>query len=320
MGHLDVRMEERCLFLKLRHDLTMGLRTFYETQNFLEITAPMILGGGQCEGGSDVFELDYFGQKASLTQSSQLYVESIIYSYSKVFTLMPSFRAEKSKTSRHLTQFTHLEGEMADITFTELMDHIEALLRFSIKYFYEKNLNAIQKLDPDFTPIEISEEPFKRISYKDAIDYFNKKNHMKTDGTPYVYMDDISDASEKYLCMEYGNNQPVFLTLFPSELKSFYMKRVGEGLTESCDLLFPGIGETVGGSMRIDDYEELYDAFLAANIEPEGFSWYMELSKYGPCPHGGYGLGFERLLMALVKYRNVDQAILYPRKVHRITP
>lgn len=318
-GHLALRLKERSLFVYARSTLLRVMRDFYHKNRYFEITPPTLVQT-QVEGGATLFSLDYYGEKAYLTQSSQLYLETVAPITGKSYCIMPSYRAEKSKTSRHLSEFTHVEAELVDISFSDLMDTIEGLVRHSITNFYNELLDMIKSIIPDFTPFVLSDKPFKRLSYKDAIEFLRSKNHLKTDGTPYEYMDDIADASEKFICSEYGENQPVFLTHFPHALKSFYMKKIEGDLTESCDLLFPGVGETVGGSMRLDEYDKLVEAFKNEGISPEPYYWYLDMARYGPSRHGGYGLGFERLLMGLMKYKNVDESCIYPRKVSRCQP
>ncbi|ELA41070.1 asparagine-tRNA ligase [Vittaforma corneae ATCC 50505] len=318
-GHLALRMKDRELFVKARSTLLHLMREYYFKNKYTEITPPTLVQT-QVEGGATLFSLDYYGEKAYLTQSSQLYLETVAPVVGKAYCIMPSYRAEKSKTSRHLSEFTHVEAELVDVSFSELMDSIEGLVRYSITEFYKTMLEDIQKVVPDFVPVTLSEKPFKKLSYRDAIEYLRSKNHLKPDGTAYEYMDDIADASEKFICAEYGVNQPVFLTHFPHALKSFYMKKIDGDLTESCDLLFPAVGETVGGSMRLDNYQQLVDAFKNEGIAPGPYYWYLDMARYGPSKHGGYGLGFERLLMALMKYKNVDESCIYPRKVSRCQP
>lgn len=317
-AHLGLRMKQRSLFIQAQSQLLRSLREHYFATNHYEITPPTLVQT-QVEGGATLFGLDYYGEKAYLTQSSQLYLETVAPVAGKAFCIMPSYRAEKSKTSRHLSEFTHVEAELADITFDELMYNIEQLLRTTIKSFYAAMLDKIREIDPDFEPVVLADAPFKRITYKDAIDFLHSKGHLKTDGTPYVQGDDIADASERFLLETYGENQPVFLTRFPEEHKPFYVSKDEEG-TQTCDLLFPGIGETVGASMRHTVYEDLVKGFEREGISPDPYYWYLDMAKYGPCPHGGYGLGFERLLMCLMKYKNVDQSTLYCRKVSRCTP
>lgn len=318
-GHLALRLPKRSLFLKARSELLYAFREFYHESFYTEVTPPTIVQT-QVEGGSTLFTLDYYGSPAYLTQSSQLYLETVAPVAGRCFCIMPSYRAEKSRTSRHLSEYTHVEAELCDIDFPQLMGSIEALVRHVVRKFYSIMLPAIEKTNPEFTPFKLSEEPFKRIKYKNAIEFLRSKNHLKQDGTPYEMMDDICDASEKFLVKEYADNQPIFLTNFPVEHKPFYMHRSEDGCTESCDLLFPEIGEVAGGSMRCDSYDDLLKGFEREGLPIGPYEWYLDMSKYGPSPHGGYGIGFERIMMALMDYKNVDEATLYPRKISRCAP
>lgn len=318
-GHLALRLKDRSLFLFARANLLRSFREFYYSNKYTEVTPPTMVQT-QVEGGSTLFKMDYYDEPAYLTQSSQLYLETVAPVTGRAYCIMPSYRAEKSKTNRHLTEYTHVEAELVDIKFEDLLDSIENLLRSTITKFYELSLEYIQSVNPEFKPFYLSSEPFKRISYTEAISFLQERGHMKTDGTPYAYMDDISDASERYLVENYAKNQPLMMTHFPAALKSFYMEKIEGGLTESVDLLFPGIGEIVGGSMRLDRADALEAAFKNESIDPKDYYWYIDMARYGPCPHGGYGLGFERLLMGLMGYEHIDEASLYPRKVNRCKP
>lgn len=317
-AHLALRLPERSLFLLARSEMLRCYRDFYHKNEYVEITPPTIVKT-QVEGGSTLFKLDYYGTDAYLTQSSQLYLETVVPVAGKCFCIMPSYRAEKSKTSRHLSEYTHVEAELADVGFDGLVNSIEMLVRHVITEFYGKMLSKIEQIYPNFKPFILKPQPFKRIRYQDAIKFLIEKGHLKQDGTPYQMMDDICDASEKFIVSEFGEDQPVFLTHFPIEHKPFYMKCDGP-FTESCDLLFPGIGEVAGGSMRCDNYEKLLDGFKRENLPIESYKWYLDMSIYGPSSHGGYGIGFERIMMGLMDYKNVDEATLYPRKITRCFP
>ncbi len=188
-----------------------------------------------------------------------------------------------------------------------------------ITEFYGIMKEKILKVYPDFKFFELSEKPFMRVTHKEAIDFLIKMKHQKPTGEFYVEDDDIADASERFLCEHLANGQPMFLTRFPLEHKPFYVKRDKEG-TQTCDLLFPGVGEVLGGSMRCDEYKKWEDGFRRENINPDPYYWYIEMSKFGPSSHGGYGLGFERILMAIMKYPHIDSATLYPRKPNRCQP
>ena len=317
-GHLYLRTKARTLFLKAQSELLRALREFYYENEYTEATPPTLVQT-QVEGGATLFSLDYYGEKAYLTQSSQLYLETVVPVVGKAFCVMPSYRAEKSRTSRHLSEFTHVEAELADITFDDLLKQIEALLRSSISTFYKRMMPFIKEVYPDFEPVKLDDKPFKRITYKDAIEFLKSKKHLKTDGTEYQQGDDIADASEKFLMETFGENQPVFLIRFPEDHKPFYVFKDAEG-TQTCDLLFPGIGEIVGGSMRHTVHKDLVEGFEKEGIDSSPYYWYLDMARFGPSPHGGYGLGFERLLMCILKYKSVDQASLFPRKPSRCTP
>ena len=317
-GHLALRLPQRAFFLEARSYMLRLCREFYWKKKYCEITPPTIVQT-QVEGGSTLFKMDYYGEEAYLTQSSQLYLETVVPVAGKAFCIMPSYRAEKSRTSRHLSEFTHVEAELAHVDFEQLMDEIEALIRYVTEGFYKEFGDKLKKLDPEFTPVTLKGKKFLKITHSEAIDFFVKEGHKKTDGTPYKQGDDISDASEKFLIEKYAGSQPVFLIRFPQDHKPFYVKKDEKG-TQTCDLLFPGLGEIVGGSMRADVYKDLVDGFVREGIDPKNYYWYLDMSKYGPCSHGGYGLGFERLMQCLCKYKSVDQATLYPRKPNRCTP
>ena len=218
-GHLALRMKDRALFLKARSALLKINREFYWDNNYYTEITPPTMVQTQVEGGSSLFKLDYYGENAYLTQSSQLYLETVAPVVGAAFCIMPSYRAEKSRSCRHLSEYTHVEAELVDIEFTDLMDAIESLIKVSIKKFYELMLPTIKAVFPDFELVYISYKPFTRLSYKDAIKFLIEKKHNKTDGTPYEMGDDIADASERFLVAEYADNQPIFLINFPKSFK-----------------------------------------------------------------------------------------------------
>ncbi|KAG0435874.1 putative asparagine--tRNA ligase, cytoplasmic [Dictyocoela muelleri] len=319
-GHLALRTKERGLFLKARSCLMKIIRDYYWDTKHIEITPPTLVQT-QVEGGSTLFKLKYFNEDAYLTQSSQLYLETVVPVAGKAFCIMPSYRAEKSSTTRHIAEYTHVEAELADIVFDDLINEIEQLLTRTMSRFYKEMKNDILEIYPDFEFHKIPDKKFKRISYSDAIKLLNDEKYKKDDGSKFELGDDIPDHAERFLVMKIGDGLPVFLTHFPSSQKPFYAKRADNpDFVEAVDVLFPGIGEIVGGSMRCDDYEELMSGFKREGIDPAPYYWYTDMLRYGPSPHGGYGLGFERLLMGLMKYENVNMACLYPRFVTRCTP
>ncbi|ADM12297.1 asparagine-tRNA ligase [Encephalitozoon intestinalis ATCC 50506] len=320
-AHLALRTKKRQLFLKARGYLLKIIRDFYFAKEYTEITPPTMVQT-QVEGGSTLFKLDYYGEDAYLTQSSQLYLETVVPVSHRAYCIMPSYRAEKSRTRRHLSEYTHVEAELADIDFSELMSSIESLISYSMEKFYEGMKDDILSLYPKFEFHKIPKTPFKKIKYSEAIDFLNSKGYKKEDGTDFEIGDDIPDAAERYIVEAIGDGCPVFLTNFLVEQKPFYMRKDkgNKDWTESVDLLFPGIGEILGGSMRQDIYEDLIEGFKREDINIDPYYWYLDMARFGPCKHGGYGLGFERFLMGLMRYENVDEATLYPRKVSRCQP
>ncbi|TCD69403.1 hypothetical protein EIP91_007750 [Steccherinum ochraceum] len=338
LRHLVIRGETASAILKLRAALLSSFRDSYAAHNLLEVTPPCMVQT-QVEGGATLFKFEYYGQQAFLTQSSQLYLETCLPSLGDVFCIQESFRAENSHTRRHLSEYTHLEAELAFIDFEELMSHIENTICEVVDRLLENPSSAalIKQLNPTF---EKPARPFKRLNYVDAIKWLNEHGiqHELEDADGNVVKDeqgnskmvdhavgdDIAEAAERRMTDILGT--PIFLYGFPAELKAFYMKKIpsqsGDGpvFTESCDLLMPGVGEIVGGSMRIADMEELIVAYGREGIDPAAYYWFTDQRKYGTCEHGGYGLGVERFLAWLAKRYTVRECSLYPRWPGRATP
>ena len=296
-----------CMYM--RDQLNHKISEFFKTLEFLKVEPPTIVDI-ETEGGSTLFKVDYYGQVSYLTQSSQLYLESVLPGYGNVWCLESSYRAEKSSTPRHLAEYKHLEAEMSFITFDELLDHIEQLVVTLCQ----------SQVSPEQCAKYGYDKPFLRMKHSDAVDQLRemKVTRPGTDDL-YTYGDDLPDSAEMKLLEKY--QCPIFLTHFPAAIKSFYMKKCGHGLTESADLLLPGVGEVVGGSMRMEDHGELVQAFKDNGIDTKPYYWYLDTRKYGTCPHGGYGLGVERLVKA-IRYAmdkpidHVRTACLYPVYYH----
>jgi asparaginyl-tRNA synthetase len=278
--HLVLRGENAARTLQVRAALLRAFREAFAELRCLEVTPPAIVQTS-VEGGATLFAFPYFGQTAYLTQSSQLYLETCLPSLGDVFCICPSFRAEKSLTRRHLSEFTHLEGELDFITFDDLLSHLETLITRVIDIVMADPVIAsfIKSLNPSFTK---PATPWKRLRYADAIEWLNEHNILNDDveegkpPRPHVFGDDIAEAAERK--MTDILQVPVFLTHFPVEIKSFYMSKDPEDLrvTESVDVLMPGVGEIVGGSMRINDYDELMEAFKKNGIPHEPYYWYTD--------------------------------------------
>ncbi|KAJ7593838.1 asparaginyl-tRNA synthetase [Mycena floridula] len=338
LRHLVLRGETASSVLRLRSAMLSAFRASLAKHSMLEVTPPCLVQT-QVEGGSTLFALDYYGEPGYLTQSSQLYLETCLPSLGDVFCIQESFRAEKSHTRRHLSEYTHLEGELAFITFEDLMHHIESVICEVVDTLLADPQSAalVKQLNPTF---EAPARPFMRLSYVDAITWLNEHKIQRAaedaEGNPirdesgqvkmvdHAVGDDIAEAAERQMTDIIG--KPIFLFGFPAELKSFYMKKMpkkeGETrlFTESCDLLMPNVGEIVGGSMRISDMEELMAAYGREGMDPSPYYWFTDQRKYGTCEHGGYGLGVERFLAWLANRYTVRECSLYPRWPGRATP
>lgn len=318
--HLVLRGETASAVLKVRAGVLKAFRQTYDDMGMTEVTPPCMVQT-QVEGGSTLFTLDYYGEQAYLTQSSQLYLETCLPALGDVFCVQESFRAEKAHTRRHLSEYTHVEAELGFLNFEEFLSHLEELICSTIDKLLEdpKVAPLIKQLNPDFTP---PSRPFLRMTYEDAIQYVNEHNILTNDEPPrhHVFGDDIAEAAERRMTDEIG--KPVFLTHFPAEIKAFYMKRVkgNEKCTESVDVLMPYVGEITGGSMRITDIDELLAGYKREGISPDPYYWYTDQRRYGSCEHGGYGIGLERFLAWLTHRHNVRDCCLYPRYTGRCRP
>jgi asparaginyl-tRNA synthetase len=277
--HLVLRGDVASSVMKVRSAVEWAFAKAYKELYFTKISPPAFVQT-QVEGGSTLFELDYYGEKTYLTQSSQLYLETGIPSLGNVYCIEKSFRAEKSLTRRHLSEYTHVEAELDFIDFEDLLEHLEEMISRVITTILEDKVIAgyIKELNPGFTP---PTRPFKRMRYSDAIDWLNAQDPpiLNEEGNPHVFGDDIAEAAERR--MTDIINLPIFLTHFPVEIKAFYMKKdpADRRVTESVDVLMPGVGEIVGGSMRMEDYDELMEAYKREGISPKEYYWYTEQRK-----------------------------------------
>ena len=278
--HLVLRGQVSSSVMKVRAAVLRAFRqTYHELKpQCLEVSPPCMVQT-QVEGGATLFSFNYYGQQAYLTQSSQLYLETCLPSLGNVFCVAPSFRAEKSLTRRHLSEYTHIEAELDFITFDDLLDHLELVMCRVIDLTLADPQIAkfVHDLNAEF---KIPERPFKRMKYADAIDWLVEHDIKNEDGESHKFGDDIAEAAERK--MTDIINRPIFLTHFPVEIKAFYMQKDPSDVrvTESVDCLMPGVGEIVGGSMRMNDYEELLEAYKREGIDPEPYYWYTDQRKY----------------------------------------
>ncbi len=312
--HLWLRSKRQWAILRIRHRVEKSLRDFFDNRGFTLIDAP-ILTPNACEGSTTLFQTDYFGKPAFLSQSGQLYMEAAAMAFGKVYCFGPTFRAEKSKTRRHLTEFWMIEPEIAYITFEENMRLQEEMVTYVVKEVLKNCKEELEIIGRDTSPLEKITPPFPRIHYKEALAI------LKKHGKEVEWGQDFGGDEETILADEF--NKPVFVHHFPVETKAFYMKPDPDDPSTvlAADLLAPeGYGEIVGGSQRIDDYDLLLERLKANNLSKEDYDWYLDLRKYGSVPHGGFGLGIERTVAWIAKLPHVRETIPFPRLLDKIYP
>lgn len=313
--HLWVRSRRMNAILKVRHEVFRCIHEFFTERGFVEVQAPMFITAA-VEGGATLFTVDYFGRKdIYLTQSAQFYLEALIYSLERVYTIAPSFRAEKSRTRRHLTEFWHAEAEVAWYRLNDVLKLEEDLISYIVDKVLERRMDELKLLKRRIEALENVKAPFYRLSYDEAIEILQGK------GFEIEWGEDLGADEERALTLEF--DKPVFLYGYPEQAKAFYHKNDPSRpeVTLSADLLAPeGYGEIIGGGERIENYDELIDKIRRFGLNPDDYGWYIDLRRYGSVPHAGFGLGVDRLVMWICGLDHIIDAIPFPRTIRRTYP
>jgi asparaginyl-tRNA synthetase len=313
--HLWLRSEKQWAIQRVRNTIINATYQFLNDQGFIKIDSP-ILTPSACEGTTELFELDYFDDgKAYLSQSGQLYLEAAVMSHGRVFDFGPVFRAEKSKTRRHLTEFWMMDAEAAYVEHDENIRIQEDLVCYIVEQVLEKNKEELKVLERDVSALEKIKAPFIRMTHAEAIAKLHELGSEIND------KDDLGAEDETVLTEQY--DKPIFVEKYPAEVKAFYMKRDPENsdLALCADLLAPeGYGEIIGGSQREDDYDVLLGRVKEHKLPVDDFQWYLDLRKYGSVPHSGFGYGLERLTGWICGTKHIRETIPFPRLINRIRP
>ena len=312
--HLWLRAPKQWAIQRVRNCIINSIYQFLNEQGYIKIDAP-ILTPNACEGTTELFQLDYFGAPAYLTQSGQLYLEAAIFSHGKVFDFGPVFRAEKSKTRRHLTEFWMMDVETAWVTHEANMKLQEELICFVIQKVLKKSVAELQLLERDLQPLQKIKPPFERITHTEAVKKLQKL------GSDIKTGDDLGGDDETLLTKD--SDLPVFVEKWPAAIKAFYMKRDPDNdqLVLGSDLIATeGYGEIIGGSEREDDHDKLLKRIKEQGFPVEDWQWYLDLRKYGSVPHAGFGVGLERLVAWLCGVQHVRETIPFPRTISRLKP
>ncbi|MEY4511464.1 MAG: hypothetical protein RLZZ450_3586 [Pseudomonadota bacterium] len=312
--HLWLRSKRQHAITRVRHEIISAVRQYFDDHGFTLVDAP-IFTPNACEGTSTLFETDYHGEPAYLTQSGQLYGEAAAAAFGKVYVFGPTFRAEKSKTRRHLSEFWMVEPEVAFMDLKGDADLAEDFLVYVVQRVLERRRPELAVLERDLSALERVQKPFPRIRYKEAAEILASK------GVDFKYGDDFGAPEETIISSAF--DRPVIVTHYPRELKAFYFKSDPDdpSVALNMDVLAPeGYGEIVGGGQREDDLGTLERAIDAHKLPREAFDWYLDLRRYGSFPHAGFGLGIERTVAWLCGLEHVRETIPFPRMLNRLRP
>ena len=312
--HLWIRSKKQHAILKIRHQVVKACRDFLDNNGFILIDAPIITANA-CEGTSNLFAVDYFERSAYLTQSGQLYSEATAASFGKVYCFGPTFRAEKSKTRRHLTEFWMVEPEMAYYNLDDNMNLAEQFVEYIVKSCLKYCQTELKTLERDISKLENVKVPFPRITYDEAA------KTLEDHGSDFTYGSDFGGTDETIISDQF--DKPVMVHRWPAKVKAFYMKRDSENksLALGLDMLAPeGYGEIIGGGQREDDLAILESRIKEHDLDMKDFGWYLDLRKYGSVPHSGFGLGIERTVAWITGIKHIRETIPFPRTIYRLDP
>lgn len=312
--HLWIRSARQQAVMRIRNIVIRSLEDFLRKEGFLRLDTP-ILTPAACEGTTTLFETDYFDSKAFLSQSGQLYTEANCMAFGKVYCFGPTFRAEKSKTRRHLMEFWMLEPEIAYADLDDLMELEENIISYMAQQVVKEGYDDLKTLGRDISKLEAIKAPFPRLHYNEAIELLHSK------GNDLPWGEDFGADEETIISSSY--DRPVFIHRYPVECKAFYMKPDPQDPRHALcvDMLAPeGYGEVTGGSQRIDDYDLLKQRIIDHKLPLESFEWYLDLRKYGSVPHSGFGIGIERTITWMCGIEHLRETIPFPRMINRLYP
>jgi asparaginyl-tRNA synthetase len=318
--HLWVRSPRQAAILRVRAEIIKAARDFFDDRGFV-LTDPPILTPAACEGTTTLFPVDYFDEQAFLTQSGQLYIEATAMALGKVYSFGPTFRAEKSKTRRHLTEFWMVEPEVAYATLDDIMELAEGLISTIVQRCLERRRRELETIGRDLSKLEQVTAPFPRITYDEAVKKLQEGFEKGALETKFEYGGDLGAPDETYLASQF--EKPVMVHRYPAKVKAFYMEPDPQrpDLALCVDVLAPeGYGEIIGGSQRIGSYEQLRQRIQQHDLPEEAFKWYLDLRKYGGVPHSGFGMGIERAVAWICGLEHVRETIPFPRMLHRMYP
>ncbi|MGZ7030918.1 MAG: asparagine--tRNA ligase [Thermoanaerobaculia bacterium] len=314
LRHLWLRSSKQYAVLRVRNEIEKGIRDFFYDRDFVLIDSP-ILTANAAEGMSTLFETDYFGEKAYLSQSGQLYLEPAAAAFGRVYCFGPTFRAEKSKTRRHLMEFWMVEPEVAFLEFEGLQELAEDFVEYLVGRALERCQEELKVLERDLSKLENVKKPFPRINYRDAIEL------LKTKGMNVKFGDDLGGDEETVIANSF--DRPVMISRYPTDIKAFYMQPDPNdpSVVLALDMIAPeGYGEIIGGSQRIHDHDLLLERIKQHKLPVEKFQWYLDIRKYGTFPHSGFGMGLERFVAWMGGVAHLRETIPYPRTLYRIYP